>query len=520
MGVKVTPSLTIGGYEIACSADKADTEPVAVRSVKIDWGRNEYHDASATPATMTLHLADVTDEWADYIRRNKAVGREVRLQIEGRPVLALDGTRISGTTHRMVVFRGRVSRATAKLTKSESGQGARRWIITLVCADSTAAMGGVHPGPSEWPTEAMMDRALRIRGLSEVGTTRIENFYFRSEYHMFGVSPLDVKGKSALQLLGDFYGSMAAETWSYDPDGNVVRQVPRLSQDMTVRLQSSDEQHGAVKPAVDGVHFEGVTYPGIGLGGCQLTGDPVIEADPATVINRVEVNWKNREREWDDTISVHENVYPGDARRVLSWDTWLGDQENVEPAQNALWARVNEEGRRPRHPEFTTQPTHVFPNWDVTRWVLMAWENPRPCFISSDAAHQWLMGTNQAYGPIVAPIGGTLHFDPKDGWSALLRTHFIHNTRSRISPVPWQGLKQYRRNNQRTVPWMWERSGTPPGAQIIDQSTIKNNYSMPNRYPRWGKAPSNRGYCFHTSVTWSDLRYIDNSGAEIKDVAI
>lgn len=518
MGVKVTPTLTIGGYEIACTADKADTEPVAVRSIKIDWGRSEYHDASATPATMTLHLLDVTDEWADYIRRNKAVGREVHLQVEARPARALDGKSISGSVRRMVVFRGRVSRATAKITQWESNQGARRWLISLVCADSTAAMGGVNPGPSQWPTEAMMDRALRIRGLSEVGSTRIENFHFRSEYHMLGVSPLDVKGKSALQLLGDFYGSMAAETWAYDPHGNVVRQVPRLSQDMTVRLQSSDEQHGAVKPAVDAVSFEGVTYPGIGLGGCGLIGEPVIEADPATVINRLEASWKNRAREWDDTVTTNENVYPGDSRRVYTWDTWLGDQENVEPAQEALWARVREEGRRPRHPEFTTQPTHIFPSWDVTRWVLMAWENPRPCFISGDAAHQWLMGTNHEYGPIVAPIGGTLHFDPKAGWSALLRTHFIHNSARTVTPTSWRGLIQWRRGTQRTVPWMWDRYEVPAGAQVIDPATIKENYSMPNRNIRWGKAPSNKGYCFHTSVTWSDLRHINSSGAEIKDV--
>lgn len=471
MGIRITPKLTIGGYEIACTADKADTEPVAVRSIKIDWGRSEYHDASATPATMTLHLLDVTDEWANYIRRNKAVGREVKLHVRGYPVRTHDGKKISGAVPTVTVFRGRISRATAKITKWESAQGARRWLITLVCADATAAMGGVNPGPSQWPTEAMMDRALRIRGLSEVGNTRIKNFHFRSEYHMLGVSPLDVKGKSALQLMGDFYGSMAAETWAYDPDGNVVRQVPRLSQDMTVRLQSADEQRGAVKPAVDGVRFEGVTYPGIGLGGCGLIGEPVIEADPATVINRLEASWHNREREWDDTVTTYENVYPGDARRVYTWNTWLGDQENVEPAQDALWARVREEGRRPRHPEFTTQPTHVFPSWDVTRWVLMAWENPRPAFISGDAAHQWLMGTNHEYGPIVAPIGGSLEFDPKDGWSALLRTHFIHNRSAAVTPTSWNGLVQYRRGTQRTVPWMWDQYEVPADAQVVDEKS-------------------------------------------------
>lgn len=518
MGIKVTPALTIGGYEIACTADRLDAEPVAVRSVQIDWGRSEYHDSAATPATMTLHLLDSTDEWADYIRRGRAVGREVRFSVEGRPRDRRD-REFSGTTRKLVVFRGRVSRATARITTTDADNGARRWLITLVCADSTAAMGGVNPGPSEWPTEAMMDRALRIRGLSEVGSTRIENFHFRSEYHMLGVSPLDVSGKSALQLMGDFYASMAAETWAYDPDGNVVRQVPRLSQDMTVSLQSSDEQHGGVKPVINDVTFEGVTYPGIGLGGCGLVGEPVIEADPSTAINRVEAHWKNREREWDDAMTVHENVYPGDARRVLSWDTWLGDQENVEPAQEALWARVREEGRRPRHPEFTTQPTHLFPSWSVARWILMAWENPRPAFISGDAAHRWLMGPNQEYGPVVAPIGGTLHFHPKEGWSALFRTHFIHNKREWKNHVSWNLLRQERQQDQkRTIPWMWEVYGKPKGVTVQDPTTIKLHGNMPDRFLEWGAPGPDTGYRFHTSVTWGDMRHVAPSEAQIKDV--
>lgn len=364
-----------------------------------------------------------------------------------------------------------------------------------------------------------MDRALRIRGLSEVGTTKIKNFYFRSEYHMLGVSPLDVKGKSALQLLTEFYGSMAAETWAFDPDGNVVRQVPRLSQEMDVRLQSSDEQYGGVKPAIDGVRFEGVTYPGIGLGGCQIAGDPVIEADPATAINRVEVNWKNRVREWDDTMTVHENVYPGDARRVYAWDTWLGDQENVEPSQDALWERVREEGRRPRHPEFTTPPTHTFPSWDVARWLLMTWENPRPAFISGDAAHQWLMGSNQEYGPVVAPIGGTLHFDPQKGWSTNLRTHFIHNRREWREHVTWNLMRQERQSTKDiTVPWMWGAYKTPDGVEIRDPEKIRLHGSMPNRDLEWGEPGPETGYRFHTSVTWDDMRHINATGAQIKDV--
>lgn len=505
MGVVVTPSITIDGRRVACTADRIDSEPVVVQGLSIDWGRSDYHDSETSPSSLNMTLIDATTEWANRIKTSNAIGKKVVVTITCRPTT---GAAVKTWT----MFRGRIATATAKPTSQRTPDGRRRWRIELVVADRTAEMGNAIAGPEGWEVESMLTRAIKIRDLGKAAGSEIDQVYFWPGYVDIKAGPLDVKNKSALELMGEFFRSMGNDSWAYDHDQNVVRQAIRLSQKMSVHLGSFDDSQGAVSPVVDDIVVDGVTYPGVSLGGCELLGEPSIKADPSTDINRLECTWPNWANEYKDHTTVVENVNPGDARRVMAWDSWLSVGEAIDPTLDNVWNRVREEGRRPRHPELRTPFTKEFVTERMARWILACWENTRPAFIAGSLAYQWLMGSDPAYPPIVAPIGGTTVYDPLKGWSVTLRVHWIHNQTPPATPATWSSLRQIRTTTSTpSVPWWYAILGIPaPPPVTVGQPT-------PERDMTWGQAAEGKGYRWADSVTWGDLQHVPTTGTQIID---
>ena len=508
MAIKVTPGVVIDGQAVACTVDALDDAPVAVEGLEIDWGRSEYGDPSTDPASLTMTLLDATDTWAARIRESRAVGLTVSVTWTAHP---LDPGGIAGRP--VTMFRGRIQKAVARpLDDRRTDDGRRRWRIVLTVADRTADLGNAIAGPEPWERETMLSRAIKVRDLGLAGGSGIEQVYFWPGYQSSWCAPLDVKNKSALTLIAELYESMGNDSYAYDPADNVVRQAIRLSQPMTVHLGAFDDDLGAVYPVPNDIDVDGVTYVGVSLGGCELEGVPEVVADPATDINRLECSWEDQLVDHGDVKTVIENVDPGDARRVMAWSSWFDDGIVIDPTLANVWERVREEGRRPRHPDITTRPTHVFPTNRLALWTLQTWENTRPAYIAGSLAYQWLLGAAPAYSPVVAPIGGTTTFDPVRGWSTTMHVHWIHNSAASAASASWSSLRQVRTTySTPSVPWWYALLGIPAPAPVPVGSPT------PERDLTWGEAAAEAGYRFADSVTWGDLRHVPDTGTQIID---
>lgn len=508
MAIIVRPSVFIGGVEVACHAEALDEAPVVIRGFEIDWGREDYQSASTSPSSAKLFITDATQDWARRIRESRAIGSTVEIKWTA----TIKGGASSAALPPVTMFRGRVQTARAIPMDRFTDDGRRRWEIELTAADRTADYGNGIAGPTEWPVETMRQRAVKIRNLGLAAGSGIDAVYFWPGYQDQTTWPLDVKSKDGLALLAEFYASMGNDSYSYDPDENVIRQAIRLSQPLTVGLGAFDDDLGAVYPVPSDITVDGVDYPGVALGGCQLEGQPEITADPATDINRLECQWKDQLTDHKDVTTIKENVRPGDARRVMSWTSWLRFGEAIDPTLENVWNRAREEGARPRHPDITIRPTHEFPTERLAKWLLQAWENTRPAYIAGSAAYEWLLGDEASYSPIVAPIGGSTRFDPVKGWSATFRVHWVHNSSAAAPSATWKSLEQIRYSTSTpSVPWWYPILGipAPPPVQVGERT--------PERDLTWGEVAADAGYRFADSVTWGDMRQVNSTGTQIKD---
>src|SRR5699024_1755722 len=146
------------------------------------------------------------------------------------------------------------------------------------------------------------------------------------------------------------------------------------------------------------------------LGGCELEGEPEITADPSTDINRIEVSYSNAANEYEDETEILEEIQPGSVRRTQSFSTWLATRNAVLPVVRNALERAREEGRRPRHPDFTVSPGFDFVSERVARWILATHESIRPAFISGNAAFLWLLGeAPTGYSTVYAHTGGVTY---------------------------------------------------------------------------------------------------------------
>lgn len=505
MGVIVKPAISIAGRRVACTAEDIDRAPVAIEGFTIKWGRDEYASSDSSPATVEIQVLDTVGYWADRIRTGRALG--VSLEIEWTGEITPGG----GSIGPVKMFRGRIQKATARPHSLETADGRAAWHIVLVAADPTANFGN-NLVRDKWPAESMNTRREKIRNIGLAAGSDIVDVEMWPGHENDLAAPVDLSGTSGLALLGDFYQSMSNETYAYDAEKNVIRQSIRLSQTYTTKLATFDDNLGAVIPVASDISWGGNVFHGIGLGGCELEGEPEITADPSTDINRIEVSYSNAANEYEDETEILEEIQPGSVRRTQSFSTWLATRNAVLPIVRNALERAREEGRRPRHPDFTVSPGFEFVSERVARWILATHESIRPAFISGNAAFLWLLGDAPAgYSPVVAPIGGETTFDPIAGWSVLFSVHWVHNKQPiQESPATWNAIKQIRVSyEQPNYPWWYPLLGIEPPAPVaVGEHT-------PERDILWGDGP---GYHFGESVTWGDMQHISESGTQVEDI--
>lgn len=513
MGVTVKPTITIDGEPLACSAEALDLEPVAIKGFSITWGRDDYQSSSVSPASAEISIIDTTEEWAGRIRTRNALGLKVEISWIGYSVPADTPDAEPTLIGPIIMFRGRITSAEARPRRISASNGRRAWEISLTLADRTADYGNALAPPVEWPRQTMLNRAIAIRDLGLEAGSEIEQVYFWPGYTAVITAPLDVKNASALDLMGEFYASMGNDTYSYDPHENVIRQFIRLSQPMTTYLATFDSSQGAVMPVPNDIEVDEKIYPGVALGGCELLGEPAVIVEPEQDINRLECSWKDHSTGHNDWTTVKEDVKAGDARRVMSWSSWIDGGITIDATLENVWDRARQEGARPRHPAISMPTTHEFVSERLARWLLSTWANTRPAYIAGSMPYLWLMADMPDYSPIVAPIGGETRYNAIEGFSATLNVHWIHNNGTPITPARWASLQQVRTSyDEPSVPWWWSLLGLPIPAPVpVGEPT-------PERDLKWGHPDRLEGYGWAPSVTWADARHIEDANTQIKDV--
>lgn len=505
--ITVEPWLEIDDTRIPCAANVLPTRPIVMDGITIEWGREGYYDA-ADPARLSARLWDSTGDWAKKIRDSQALGLHA----------AIKWLSPSGD---VVLYRGVIAHAVAKPTKHRTDAGALIWEIAIQCVDPIATLGNVYPLPGVLKAgETMEQRKQWLMGLARYGGLIVSDIDYQSGYAPAKTKPVKVGDDSALEVLTAFYDSMSKDAFTYDHDTNAIRQCERHDGDFTTYLASFDDSRGAVMIAASDTVIDNVSRPGVALSGCKLGVPDGVEIIAATEtdINRVESTWSDPLSDWDSKVAFKESVAVGQPRRLLSNETWMTTNWAIELQLQSAWDRARAEGRRPRHPRIRHTPGKEFATERLARWWLRAWEDTRPAFINGDLAHEWLMQDATAWPPLVSPLGGTIEYHTKSGWQIELNVQWMHD-RTEVNPMTWAALRQQQWTSKASpVPWWHRLLGLPvPPPKAVGTPT-------PERDVYWGAPDSDgrgtaaRQYRFDESMTWADLKYLDNSDRQIKDV--
>lgn len=501
--ITVEPYLEIDRSRVSCSPTVLASQPIAMSGLKFTWGRDDYF-GEADPISATVRLWDATGTWATRIRESRAVGVE----------LAVKYQLPSGV---MTMFRGSISSAVAGRTgRVQESTGRDIWEITITAVDPTAALGNVYPYPGVLqPTDTMEQRKEWLKGLCSFGGVVISEIEYQQGYRESLTSPVEVGNDSALDLMRAFFDGMSRDAFAYDPQSNRVIQCERMDWSFSTYLASFDDSRGAVMVTASDAQINGRTRPGVALSGCTLIVDPKMQiaASTNTDINIVETTWYDQNDQWRGKVSARSAVANGQPRRLLKNDTWLTADWAIELQLQSAWDRARAEGRWPRHPEITYRPGKGFATERLAKWWLQLWEDARPAFINGDMAHHWIMSGQSEWPPLLSPLGGTVEYDAERGWSISLIPQWMKN-RITVQPMTWTLLQQIRFTSQApAVPWWWGLTGQPMPPRVSVGSPT------PERDVRWGAPdPEGHEYRFDESTTWADLRHLDRTAREIKDV--
>lgn len=503
MAVNAQPRLEIDGSPVSCGAADLGISPIVMDNLRIQWGREDYF-SHTEPAQLSFRLWDSTGTWAERIRERRAIGARVELY----------WTAPSG---RRVLFRGSVAHAVATRTTRKDLTHRDVWEITFTAMDPIAAMGNVFPVRGILSgSDTMTTRANWLKGLLEYGGVKVDAIEFVPLYAESLTWPLEVGEDSALDLITAFYASLSNDTWTYDAQDNRLKQVQRLDGEFETFLATYDDSRGAVLISA-GDHTpatQTVARPGISLSACKL-GIPEgleVEATPGSALNSVEVKWKALTNgEYVDRTSISRQQKLGEPLRTLSFESWLRSEGYVNISLNSAWDRAQAEGGNPKHAPISYRAGKDFPTERIARWWLTPWEDARPAFISGDALHSWLSGESTSWPPLVSPIGGELVWRGDTGWEIESRVAWLHD-HSTVTPMVWANLQQLKwSTTTQDVPWWWTLVGLPAPAPVSVGSPT------PEKDIRWG-LPDGTGYRFDESVTWGDLRFLDNTTRKIEEI--
>lgn len=482
MAVTVSSEIVIDGVKVpTTAADLMHTGEAAIRGFRIRWGRDDYLDSQTSPASVTLYVAELNrGKWSSRIFSGSAIGMTVEIYA------VIDDPDNDLSFPRLCVFRGRINNATAQPAGRMQGSRDMRWEIEITAADRTADLGNVIVNELNWARGSMRTRANQILDLADLGNAEIEAMYFWPGYINSWARPLAETNVSALRLLEEFYASMGNDSYSYDPNGNVIRQAIRLDQALDIGLEVADAATGEVAPYVGDIWVDQVRYTGIAIDGGEITATPEFSASVDTAINRFENTWKwNGDNHSKDYVFVWDYQTAGDARRVYAWSSWLDENAAINSTMENVYYKVTQEGAQPKHPGIIIPPRHTFDNVIVAQWLLQTWENTRPVFIYGDRGSAWIAsGLN--YPPVYAPIGGELAYEPREGWSIAMTIQKFRNQKTVVDSLRWSDLKQ----------------------------------PTDDRDLSWGEPEPGAGLRFAPRLSWTDMYYIPWGNRIIRDALI
>lgn len=408
------PVLVFDGDTVQCSTTRKNTSPLALDGIKVDWGRDDYI-SHARPATAQLAIFDRTGEWAAKVTAKQVIGRTVELWW----VLGSAAQRY---------FVGRVTGAKARPVTRDGSGG---WAIAITAAARDAELGNVVMSPGTWPTETMITRANRIAAAA--APAGIAGFYFYPGSVNIQCWPLDVNGRDLHSLCDEFYMSMG-DTYSYNPSTNNVRHLYRRYYDQAIYLVQMPD--GLIYIQTGNIVYDGITYKGIGLAGCETYTDDGIELAPNSVVTRVQATWKNAPGGLADVTTVVQ-APEGDTngRRTVQLKTWIDNGIHVDPMVTEVLARGTYEGALPKHPPITwdTRRTGGFHSQAEAEVLLLAAETQGGVYISGSIYSAWLPDII----PVAAIIGGTIEYD--GGWIVTVTLQYIWK-KNTTAPIRWQDL--------------------------------------------------------------------------------
>lgn len=422
MGVQPWPVVFIDGIEQKCRAADLATDPVVLDELTVDWGRSEYL-SHAGVGTLKLAWLDRTGALSARMRNKTMMGKLVIVQYA-------DGTGWGAT-----FFQGRVTGCSATPDVPDpyaTDPTARCWRVTVEAADKTADMANIIQPPGTWPQETAQARAVALRNASFIAG--IGEFYFFPGHVNSVMWALDVKGKDNLGMLRDFYYSMG-DTFSYLPSENVVRYLHRRAYDVWANwVQSAD---GIIRMTANDHTFDGRTYRGVGVQGCDVTSEDEATLPIQSAVTRVEASWKDTVPAGNDN-DVVTIVYADEqseldwGRRTLTFTSWLGDGRNLDPVVLEVLNRGRFEGSMPKHPNVSrdTRRTNGFYNRGEAESLLMGGETQGVVYISGSYYAQWLYLV-----PFYAVMGGTIRWQ-HPGWIVDMNLQF-HLATNTITPIRW-----------------------------------------------------------------------------------
>ncbi|MBF6085301.1 hypothetical protein IU485_28430 [Nocardia cyriacigeorgica] len=414
MGFDPAPVIVFDGERVQCDADMIGTAPLALAGLKVDWGRDDYI-SHARPGTAQLAILDRTGTWSDKVTAKRVIGRPIELWWE-----------LGSASQRW--FAGRVTGAVARPATKDGTGG---WIIAITAAAKDADLGNIVMAPGTWPTETMIVRANRIADAAVPAD--IDEFYFYPGSVDIQCWPLDVNGRDLHSLCNEFYMSMG-DTYSYHPHTNVVRHLYRRSYPMHIYLVIMPD--GLIYVQAANITYDGISYKGTGLAGCQTNTDDGIQLAPNSVVTRVQATWKDAPNGLQDVTTVVQTP-EGDSngRRTVQLTTWIDNGIHVDPMVAEVLARGQYEGALPKHPAVTwdTRRTGGFRTETEARVFTLAAETQGAVYVSASIYTGWL----PSIWPVFAIIGGTIEYD--GGWIITCTLQYIWKTNP-TDPVTWDAL--------------------------------------------------------------------------------
>lgn len=441
MAVQPWPVVIFDGVMQKCLVIDLYTDPVVLDGLEIDWGRNEYMSHSGV-GTLNVEWIDRTGALAARMREKTMMGKPIAVQYS------------DGTGWGAFMFQGRITGCSAQPDVPDpyaTDPTARCWRVSVQASDKTADLAQIIQPAGTWPQETMQARAVALRGASFIAG--ISEFYFFPNHVNSIAYALDVKGKDNLGLLRDFYYSMG-DTFAYLPEENVCRYLHRRAYDVWANwVQSAD---GVIRMTANDHTFDGRTYRGVGIQGCDVTTDDTAGLPINSAVTRVEASWKDTRNNNTDVVTV---VYADEqseldrGRRTLTFTSWLGDGVNLDPVVLEVLNRGRFEGSQPRHPNITrdTRRTNGFYNKGEARALLMGGETQGVVYVSGSRYAMWLFQV-----PFYGVIGGKIRYE-HPGWIIEMNLQF-HLSTGTVVPVRW---------NQVTATLKWTQ---PPTFGSLDDS--------------------------------------------------